>query len=176
MQLVEKHIISRHHWLYQQLDTLCFLSKNLFNYANYLIRQKFIASGEYLDYYQVQFLCQGTPDYAALPAKVSQQTLLRLHESWKSFFEATKAYNEQPEKFKARPRLPRYKHKTLGRNVVTYTAQAVSSNWLKKGIIHLSKTHIFIPTQVKAVNQVRLVPKTYHIVVEVVYEKVESFG
>ena len=90
MQLVEKHIISRHHSLYQELDNLCFLSKNLFNYANYLIRQKFINTGEYLDYYQVQKLCTGTVDYNALPAKVSQQTLLRLHECWKSFLRQQK--------------------------------------------------------------------------------------
>jgi len=31
-------------------------------------------------------------DYLALPAPVSQQVLLRLHESWKSFFEVTKEY------------------------------------------------------------------------------------
>ena len=33
MQLVEKHTIDRTNWLYKQLDNLCFLSKNLFNYA-----------------------------------------------------------------------------------------------------------------------------------------------
>ena len=115
MQLVEKHIIDQNHWLYKQLDNLCFLSKNLFNYANYLIRQKFILRGEYLDYYKIQKLCQGTTDYLALPAKVSQQVLLRLHGSWKSFFEATKEYRLHPEKFKARPKIPRYKHKILGR-------------------------------------------------------------
>ena len=170
MQLVEKHIIDRTHWLYKQLDNLCFLSKNLFNYANYLIRQKFIISGEYLDYYKIQKLCQGTTDYLALPAKVSQQVLLRLNESWKSFFEATKEYAIHPEKFKGRPKIPRYKHKTLGRNVLTYTAQAISKEWLKKGIINLSKTQIFLTTKVRVVNQVRIVPKTYHYSMEVVYE------
>lgn len=170
MQLVEKHIIDRTHWLYKQLDNLCFLSKNFFNYANYLIRQKFIISGEYLDYYKIQKLCQGTTDYLALPAKVSQQVLLRLNESWKSFFEATKEYAIHPEKFKARPKIPRYKHKTLGRNVLTYTAQAISKEWLKKGIINLSKTQIFLTTKVSEVNQVRIVPKTYHYSMEVVYE------
>ena len=97
MQLVEKHMIDRNHWLYKQLDNLCFLSKNLFNYANYPIRQKIISSGEYLDYYKIQKICQGTTDYLALPAKVSQQVLLRLHESWKSFFAATKEYNIHPD-------------------------------------------------------------------------------
>jgi Probable transposase. len=162
MQLVEKHMIDRNHWLYKQLDNLCFLSKNLFNYANYLIRQKFISSGEYLDYYKIQKLCQGTTDYLALPAKVSQQVLLRLHESWQSFFAATKEYNIHPDKFKTRPKIPRYKHKTLGRNVLTYTAQAISKEWLKKGIINLSLTDIFLTTKVSELNQVRIVPKTYH--------------
>jgi putative transposase len=170
MQLVSKHIIDRNHWLYKQLDNLCFLSKNLFNYANYLIRQKFISSGEYLDYYKIQKLCQGTTDYLGLPAKVSQQVLLRLHESWQSFFAATKEYNLHPDKFKSRPKIPRYKHKTLGRNVLTYTAQAISKEWLKKGIINLSLTDIFLTTKVSELNQVRIVPKTYHYSIEVVYE------
>jgi len=170
MQLVEKHIIDLNHWLYKQLDNLCFLSKNLFDYANYLIRQKFIIAGEYLDYYKIQKLCQGTNDYLALPAKVSKQVLLRLHESWKSFFEATSEYNEHPDKFKARPKIPRYKHKTLGRNVLTYTAQAISQKWLNKGMLNLSKTHIFMTNKVKQVNQVRIVPKNYHYVIEVVYD------
>ena len=170
MQLVSKHIIDRNYWLYKRLDNLCFLSKNLFNYANYLIRQKFIISGEYLDYYKIQKLCQGKTDYLALPAKVSQQVLLRLHESWKSFFAATKEYNLHPDKFKARPKIPRYKHKILGRNVLTYTVQAISKEWLKKGIINFSKTQIFLTTKVREINQVRIVPKTYHYSIEVVYE------
>lgn len=170
MQLVSKHIIDRNHWLYKRLDNFCFLSKNLFNYANYLIRQKFIISGEYLDYYKIQKLCQGKTDYLALPAKVSQQVLLRLHESWKSFFAATKEYNLHPDKFKARPKIPRYKHKILGRNVLTYTVQAISKEWLKKGIINFSKTQIFLTTKVREINQVRIVPKTYHYSIEVVYE------
>ena len=170
MQLVSKHIIDRNHWLYKRLDNLCFLSKNLFNYANYLIRQKFIISGEYLDYYKIQKLCQGKTDYLALPAKVSQQVLLRLHESWQSFFAATKEYNLHPDKFKARPKIPRYKHKILGRNVLTYTVQAISKEWLKKGIINFSKTQIFLTTKVREINQLRIVPKTYHYSIEVVYE------
>ena len=39
---VERHIISEKHSLYNKLDELCFLSKNLYNYANYQIRQIFI--------------------------------------------------------------------------------------------------------------------------------------
>jgi putative transposase len=170
MRLVEKHIINKNHAFYGECDRLCFLSKNLFNYANYLIRQSFIFEGKYLNYNSIQKLCQGTVDYTAIPAKVSQQTLMRLHESWVSFVEATKEYAKNPGKFLGRPKLPQYKHKTEGRTVVTYTSQAVSQQWLKKGVVHLSKTEIFLTTQVKEIQQVRIVPKLCHYVIEVVYE------
>ncbi|WP_293133747.1 hypothetical protein [Okeania sp. SIO3I5] len=33
MKLIEKHIISKHHSNYQEIDKLCFLSKKQFNHA-----------------------------------------------------------------------------------------------------------------------------------------------
>nr|WP_242851688.1 transposase [Clostridium botulinum] len=43
---VEKHIIKQSHELYDYLDNYCFLSKNLYNYANYNIRQIFIITSK----------------------------------------------------------------------------------------------------------------------------------
>jgi len=43
---VEKHIIKSNHKLYDYLDKYCFLSKNLYNYANYQIRQIFIITSK----------------------------------------------------------------------------------------------------------------------------------
>ncbi|MBE1304115.1 IS200/IS605 family element transposase accessory protein TnpB [Clostridium botulinum] len=43
---VEKHIIKPNHKLYDYLDRYCFLSKNLYNYANYQIRQIFIITSK----------------------------------------------------------------------------------------------------------------------------------
>lgn len=43
---VERHIITSKHELYKQVDELCFISKNLYNYANYLIRQTFIITSK----------------------------------------------------------------------------------------------------------------------------------
>ncbi len=170
MQLVERHIINKTHAFYKECDRLCLLSKNLFNYANYLIRQSFIFEGKYLNYNAIQKLCQGHQDYTALPAKVSQQTLMRLHECWLSFFEACKQYGKQSERLLGRSKLPQYKHKTEGRFVVTYTSQAVSQQWMKKGVVHLSGTNIFLTTQVKEIKQVRIVTKLWHYVIEVVHE------
>jgi len=169
MHLVEKYIIDKNHSLFKEAESLCFLSNNLFNYANYIIRKKLFKTGEYLNYNAIQKQCQGTPDCTALPAKVSQQVLLRLHESGQAFFAANKEYKQHPDKFKSAPRIPKYNHKTLGRNVITYTSQAVSKSALKKGLIHLSQTQIVLATQVKEVCQVRIVPGIYHYQIEIVY-------
>jgi len=169
MHLVEKYIIDKKHSLFKEAKSLCFLSNNLFNYANYIIRKKLFKTGEYLNYNAIQKQCQGTPDYTALPAKVSQQVLLRLHESGQAFFAANKEYKQHPDKFKSAPRIPKYKHKTLGRNVITYRSQAVSKSALKKGLIHLSQTQILLTTHVKEVSQVRIVPGSYHYRIQIVY-------
>jgi putative transposase len=171
MHLVEKYIIDKNHSLFKEAESLCFLSNNLFNYANYIIRKKIFKTGEYLNYNAIQKQCQGTPDYTALPAKVSQQVLLRLHESGQAFFAANKEYKQHPDKFKSAPRIPKYKHKTLGRNAIAYTSQAVSKSALKKGLIHLSQTQIVLATHVKEVCQVRIVPGLYHYKIEIVYFK-----
>jgi hypothetical protein len=47
-----------------------------------------------------------------------------------------------------RPKLPKYKDQTKGRNILAYTIQAISSKQLKKGIIKLSGTELSIKTKV----------------------------
>ncbi len=50
IQLVEKHCISKNNKYYDLLDYYCFMSKNLYNFANYHIRQNFTKEGIYLNY------------------------------------------------------------------------------------------------------------------------------
>ena len=132
MQLVERHKIKPTHRFWQQIDELCFLSKNLYNYANYQLRQSFIFNKVYLGYSKLYHLLKTTTcgqvlcDYKALPAKVSQQVLRLLDKNWKSFFSANKVYKSNPNKFNSRPKLPKYKHKVKGRNILTYTIQAIA--------------------------------------------------
>jgi len=174
MQQVERHKIKPTHRFWQQIDRLGFLSKNLYNYANYIVRQSFIFDKIYLGFNQLYHLVKGSPDYQALPAKVSQQVLRLLDKNWKSFFEATKVYKINPDKFKARPKLPRYKHKVKGRNLLTYTIQAISKTQLRKGLVKLSGTDICVPTKVRNVLQARIVPRTGQYIIEIVYEREEN--
>src|ERR1700676_3904095 len=126
MQLVEQHIIDRNDPRYAAIDAAAFASKNLYNAANYEIRQAFIHRGRYISYNQLDKLMQSHETYKALPAKVSQQILMVLDRNWKSFIEARKGYQLNPEKFTGRPRLPNYKDKTDGRNLLVYSIQAIS--------------------------------------------------
>jgi len=53
MHLVEQHILSKNDLSYAVLDQAAFASKNLWNAANYVVRQSFIHEGIYLDYVKV---------------------------------------------------------------------------------------------------------------------------
>jgi putative transposase len=171
--LVEQHVIDRKDPRYTLIDDAAFKSKNLYNAALYEIRQAFIHEGIYLNYNEVQRRMQSHEACTALPAKVSQQILMLLDKNWKSFFKAVKAYKEDPSKFLGRPKLPKYKHKTEGRNILVYTIQAISrgKKGLQRGIIKPSMLPIEVQTKHKDVDQVRIVPRKGFYVVEVVYEQ-----
>src|SRR5581483_3138842 len=111
--------------------------------------------------------------YKALPAKVSQQVLMQVHHDWDAFFNALAVYKEDPSKFQARPRIPGYKQKTQGRNMLVYTIQALSrgKKGLKRGIIKPSMLAIEVKTKQKNINQVRIVARKEFYVVEAVYEQ-----
>jgi IS605 OrfB family transposase len=176
VQLAERHIIKSTEPRFAQIDELAFKSKNLYNAANYVIRQNLIYGWGYVSYNEMNRLMKSHQAYKALPAKVSQQILMVLDQNWKSFFEAVKAYKADSSKFTGRPKLPKYKDKTKGRNLLVYTIQAISSKQLKKGIVKLSGTELLIKTKVDPdrICQVRLVPKCDSYVIEVIYDEPES--
>jgi putative transposase len=86
MLVAERHIIKKGHRFWAEIDNLSWQSKNLYNSANYLIRQNFIYGHGYLTYNQMASLMKKTEQYQALPAKVSQQVLRGLDWNWPSFF------------------------------------------------------------------------------------------
>ena len=175
MQLTERHIIKSTEHRFTEIDALAFKSKNLYNAANYVIRQSFIYGWGYVGYNEMNRLMKSHEAYKALPESVSQQILMVLDKNWKSFFEAVKAYKVDSSKFTGRPKLPKYKDKAKGRNILVYTIQAISSKQLRTGIIKLSGTEFLIKTKVNPdrICQVRLVPKCDSYVIEVIYNEPE---
>ena len=170
MNRVERHIIINN----KELDRICFLSKNLYNYANYQIRQSFIQNKVIPKEYDltIELGKENQVDYRALPIQTSQQVIKLLYKNWKSFFKAIKEYGKHPDKFLGRPKLPKYKEK-CGKNIVIFTNQQIN---IKDDIIKFPKDCLgdfTIKTKVTNENlvQVRIVPQANCYVVEVVYKK-----
>ncbi len=165
MILTERHLITPKHKYFKEIDELSFKSKNLYNQANYRIRQAFTnkENPKYRNFNEIQKELQDEKqtDYISLPAKVSQQVLMKLDTNWKSFFVTIKDYKNNPQKYLGKPKLPKYKDIKNGRNLLTYTIQAISKKDLKNKIIGLSKTNIKIKTKVDVtkIKEVRIVPR-----------------
>ena len=166
MERVERHIILRD----EVIDGICFKSKNLYNLANYLVRQEFINNDKWLRYKDLYEQLKDHECYNELPSHASQQVLRLLDKNWVSFFRTIKLWSKNKSKFTGRPKLPKYKHKVKGRNIVIFTNQQCR---IKDGYIHFCKKANLKPlkTKVDNVQQVRIIPKATCYVIEVVYKK-----
>jgi putative transposase len=173
MKLVEQHVIQRGDPRYGRIDVAAFASKNLWNAANYLVRQSFILQGVYLNNTAIFHLIKEHEAYQTLPRKVSNQVLIQLHNAWESFFAAMDEWREHPERFTGRPKLPGYKHKTEGRNLLVYEKGAIWKRELDQGVIAVSELGALVQTAQsrETVFEVRIVPKGDHYVIEVVYQE-----
>jgi putative transposase len=109
MRLVEKHLIRKSDLRFAGIDEAAFASKNLYNQANYQIRQAYIHEGKYLPYAEIYHRVKAHEAYCALPRKVSNSILIQLHKNWIGFFEGMEAYKENPSQFTGRPKYPAIK-------------------------------------------------------------------
>lgn len=170
MQLVEQHRIDRHDPRFAAIDAAAFASKNLYNAALYVTRQAFIQQSCVVSYEGLARELKTTQEYRALPAKVAQWVLKQVALAWKSYFTACAAYKADPPRFPGHPKLPKYLGKH-GRNLLTYTDQAISRAPKNRGYIVPSGLDIRVETHQAAVDQVRIVPHASHYTVEVIYER-----
>jgi putative transposase len=172
MQLVEQHRIDRHDLRWAAIDGAAFASKNLYNAALYLTRQAYIKDHTVISYNALDTLMQPAEQYRILPAKVAQWVLKQVCLAWTSYFAACRAWEEHPETFLGHPKLPKYLPKP-GRNLLTYTTQAISRNPTNAGWIVPSGLPVRVATEhpFETINQVRIVPHATHYTVEVICEQ-----
>ena len=169
MVLVEKHIIKPKHKYYDEIDNLCWLSKNLYNSTLYNVRQYYFENKKLLKYQVINkiYVDTNNEDYRALPAKVAKYTQMLVEHNFKSFFGLLKLKGKG--KYDKPVKIPKYLDKKKGRQVVHYEKGAIS--FKEQGYIKLSKTNIKIKTKLTKdkVQFVRLVPKNNYIVIEIGY-------
>ncbi len=131
------------------ISSLCHFSKNLWNEANYAVRQEFINNHIWIRY-----------NTLAGTFKTSEN------------FKSIKEWSKHPEKFLGRPKLPNYKPKD-GEALLVFTNQQVS---IKDGYLLFPKNLQLQPIKTRLgddskLREVRIIPKGVGYVCEIVYEK-----
>ncbi|MFX1236978.1 MAG: RNA-guided endonuclease InsQ/TnpB family protein [Promethearchaeota archaeon] len=157
----------------KKLSEACHASKNLYNLANYYVRQGFFCLDEWRRYEDLWHALKDSDAYRALPSQTSQQVLKLVDKNWKSFFQAMKEWKSRPERFDGRPRPPKYKEKG-GEFVVVFTNQQYS---IKEGFLRFPKRSRLPPvkTRIKeGLRQVKIVPKGLCYALEIVHEREET--
>lgn len=166
----EQQIIKKNNPIWEIVDQHCFYSKNVYNQANYLIRQEFINNGNKLSAYDIQKLMQGMDCYKECGSQAAQKTIQLLDKAWKSYFKAIKDWKKNPNKYLGMPKLPRYLPKD-GRQVFMLKNIQCS---LKDGLFRISYKpfkQYTVPTHANGkLMQCRFVPKPSYYVMEIVYE------
>ena len=154
----------------KDLSAICHLAKNLYNLANYYVRQEYFYLGTWLRYYDLDFILKKKDAYRKLPSQTSQQILRLIDKNWKSFFKAIKDWKSNPKKYKMRPKPPKYKQKD-GESITIFTNQQCR---IKKGFLYFpKKCHLKpIKTRIRnSLHQVRILPKGVGYKLEIVYDK-----
>ncbi len=176
---VEKHIIKSSNAFFSMLIDFCHKSKNLYNHANYLVRQAFTSqdNSKWIRYAELDKLLKADeeyPDYKEMPTAQSAQQILRVLDSnWKAFFASIKDWSKNKDKYLGRPKLPKYLKKN-GNFLLILTNQDCK---LRNGSLHFPKTFksfTLIPRFIKKENfasfqQIRFIPKRNRIIAELVY-------
>lgn len=170
---VEQHIIKKNNPVWKLIDELCWKSKNVYNYANYIIRQEFIKNNKWIRYNELAKIVKDSEPYKDLGSNVGQQTLKLLDQNWKSFFSAIKDWNKNKEKYLGRPKLPKYKNVQNGRFVLVIDNIKCS---IKDGLLRFSwKPLRSLNNKIKTnaqgkLMQIRFIPRGNNYVLEIVYE------
>lgn len=170
IQRTEQQIIKKNNSIWSVVDRHCFYSKNVYNQANYLIRQEFINNGGKLSAYEVQKIMQPMECYKECGSQAAQKTIQLLDKAWKSYFKAIKDWKKNPSKYLGMPKLPKYLPKD-GRQVFMLKNIQCSLNDEIFRIAYKPFEQYTVSTHAQGkLMQCRFVPKANYYVMEIIYE------
>ena len=172
VQRCEQIIIKKDHPKFKIIDEMCFNSKNLYNEANYIIRQEFIENGNYISYYDMNKEFKSHENYKLTFSQPANCTLRLLDKNWKSYFKAIKDWKEHPNKYLGMPKLPKYLPKDgrfpwmIPNNQLVYDYE--------KSTIYIRNRHMNdYDWHCRCLGrpiQVRFIPHGNHYTMEIIYE------
>lgn len=172
VQRIEQKVIRQNHPKFKIIDKMCYHSKNLYNEANYVIRQEFINNGIYINYYDINYEFKTHDNYKSCFSQPANCTLRALDKAWKSYFRAIEDWKQNRSKYLGMPKPPKYLHKNgrypwmIPNNQLVYKYD--------KGTIYI-RNRLLNDYEWKCrclgrIIQVRFIPRGSCYVMEIVYE------
>ena len=182
-------VVKQNNPLFKTMDDLSFKAKNIYNSALYICRQNYFEYKQLTGYTALNSFHKNLyeADYKCLPTQTTQQILKVVCKNMKAFINASKDFYKNPQKYKAKPKLPNYKNPSKGRFNLYFTNQQVK---FKDGYIHFPastnipplKTHLNLEQQEidsmlpksstdNPIRQVRIIPLLNSYRIELVYDK-----
>ena len=167
----EQTIIKPTHEMYDIINGFAIKSRIMYNYANWFVRQCFFREEYWLRYQEMQKMFKNDKQYKELMSQSSQCVLQVLERNWKSFFNATKEYKKNPDKFLGKPKPPKYIRADIWgwylKNNNTYIKEGRLYFRLSAMNGYSFKTSI--PQNARLIS-VRFIPRNGNFVLEIVYE------
>lgn len=169
MLLVERHYTKGN----TEIVRLCSMSKELYNRANYLMRQAWFNKQRLPD---INILVAETKDLNCFRqlhnTKTAKQTIRKVLTDWSNFRKALKAYGKDRSKFVRCPKPPHYKDKMA--QVIFYN-ETIKGGQKGTPLERLTATNnCFSVPYREGYKQVVITPKTFGFVIEVQYESKEK--
>ncbi|MHA1215078.1 MAG: RNA-guided endonuclease InsQ/TnpB family protein [Candidatus Hodarchaeales archaeon] len=168
----------------RQLEDWCVRAKNLYNVATYIVRQEFFNKKRWMQYTELYHTLKDHECYLALKevtdSYIPQQLLRQVEQVWRGFFRSVKAWKKEPQKFKSKPHLPKYKTKdgqhllifTRGRIRIRQQKILFPNNMMKRGMPTFDLK--CFPFSSEAILRGRLVPYYDRYVLELICEVKEE--
>jgi len=160
---------------YNGISYMCHISKNLFNQANYVLRQQFFNKERQTGFYALIKLFQNPSgedennNYQKLPAHTAQWTIKMVKQAWSSYHKAIKEYKKHPDDFTGMPGIPKYKNKD-GEYILIFTNQQC---YIKNKILKFPKImNLEVKTRLDDnidLREVRIIPLNIGYNIEIVY-------
>lgn len=172
MERTERHVINKNHPMYTACDLLCLQSKNMYNLCNYTIRQAFIKDGVVKKYGDLNKELKHTDAFKELGSNSAQMVTKILCKNWKSFLVAVKDYTNNPDKYFAKPKIPKYLKKN-SRFVCTLTnwQTQIHDGYLYFAFKRLKPFNNMFRTKITGYHlSTRIIPKGGCYVLEIVYQ------
>jgi len=179
MLLTERILIKPSHSHYNQVRKLCRLTASVSNQALYYFRQNFF-NHEQNKWPQIDKLVKLKHQdmYSAIPNAISQSVIKKIGTDFDAFWKAYRQWQQAPEKFKAKPKIPHYqKLKTAiqpAQGISIKDGQLIFPKKLQIEPlkIHCTKDQAVLAKADKAtVKELRYVPHGSCFWLEIVYEQ-----